>query len=119
MKQIISCLFAGFLFISTSSFSFKGSDPAKEKIEIVFTRDMKYTDLVNIKKELFAKGIFIEYRILEFDSKRNLKKIGFFVDCKDGFTGSAMTTHFIKGNKFGFYRDYNEKASTQFYAGYF
>ncbi|MFT3910789.1 MAG: hypothetical protein QM737_15335 [Ferruginibacter sp.] len=119
MKQIISCLLAAFVFISASSFNLKKNEPEKERIEIVFTRNMKYADLVNIKKDLFAKGIFIEYRVLEFDKKRNLKKIGFFVDCNDGFTGSAITSHFVKTNKFGFYRDYDDKANTHFYAGYF
>ena len=91
----------------------------KERIEVVFTHNMKYADLNKIKEDLLAKGIVIEYLSIEFDKNKNLKMIEFEVDCKDGFSGKAKTSQFSKDQKFGFYRDYTEKSKTPFGVGFF
>jgi hypothetical protein len=117
MKKIISLLLLITILSPANSFSQK--KPAEERVEIVFTHDLKYTDLIAIKQNLLEKGIFIEYRRLEFDKKKKLKKIGFFADCKDGYFGTASTSKLTSEKKFGFYRDYGENSTTHFYAGFF
>jgi len=123
MKQVFSFFVAAFLFISASSFTtnvlHKSDRDNDQRIEVVFTRNLKYNDLVQIKRDLAANGISIEYLKLEFDKKRNLKKIEFIVECNDGFTGKASTSNLSSGKKFGFYRDFDEDSNNRFFAGFF
>ena len=122
MKQLIPAILIVIFFVAISSFvSTHIAKPivGKEKIEITFIRDLEYADLVKIKQELSVKGISIEYRTLEFDKIGKLKRIGFFVDCKDGFSGEANTAKFSTRQKFGFYRDYDDRSAVHFFAGFF
>jgi hypothetical protein len=75
--------------------------------------------LVKIKEDLLEKEISLEYSMLQFDRKKQLKRVEFFVDCKEGFSAHAGTAHFSKDKKFGFYRDYDENSKTPFFAGFF
>lgn len=110
---IILAISAGF----SPANSFGAYHYNRERIEVVFTTDLKYDDLAKIKNDLFEKGLILEYLSLEFDKNKKLKKIKFFVDCKDGYSGSACTTHLSKEKKFGFYRDYTENSRIHFFAG--
>lgn len=117
MKKLSLLLLLSMCFTFINSFSVKPIE--KKKVEIIFTNYLKYADLATIKQDLLQKGIIIEYKRLEFDKRKNLKLIDFFVDCKDGYSGLASTSKLSKKEKFGFYRDYSEGSATHFFAGFF
>ncbi len=88
------------------------------KIEVYFQRHHTQQDLNNIKEELAVMGIEIEYENVEFDRKGRLSSLGIRVNCKDGFSGTAMTSQVPEDLSFGFVRDYREGAAVPFGIGF-
>lgn len=89
------------------------------RVEVLFYNSHTKSDLMNIKAELGAQKIAIDYTHLVFDNDGRLKEIEFTVDCQDGFKGSAKTTE-VPGageGKFGFYRDPRQGVASPFGAG--
>ncbi|HEY1113788.1 MAG TPA: hypothetical protein VGE66_09505 [Chitinophagaceae bacterium] len=118
MKQVFSFLLAAVLTLSMSSVKAGPARPGEEKVEVIFSRQMTFADLVKIQKELADKGIVLDYRKLEFDGEGKLLAIHFLVDCGDGFTGDAQRRLTYDG-RFGFFRDYAQNAQTPFGTGNF
>lgn len=117
MKQLFSFLLAAVLTLSMSSVKAGPARPGEEpKVEVVFSRQMTFADLVQIQKELAAKGIVLDYRKLEFDGEGKLLAIHFVVDCGDGFKGDAQR-RLSYDSRFGFFRDYAKNAITPFGTG--
>lgn len=77
------------------------------RIEVVFTRQMRFNDLVKIKLDLGDQGISLDYQSLAFDAQGGLAALSFRVNCNDGFSGSASNSSLAGGGTFGFYRDYS------------
>lgn len=108
------------LIISTSSFTNNIPDqkPGNDKrIEVVFNRQLDFNDLVKIKMDLSQKGITINYTSLAFDEAGHLEAIRFFVDCHDGFSGSAGEVNLSNQSRVGFYRDYTPGTKLPFGTG--
>ena len=116
--KTVTILFAFVLLSAFESYEFvNGIKEGNEKIEVSFNRTMNAKDLINIKQDLAENGISIEYKTMKFDENGGLKSLDFFVDCNDGFKGGAKNTNIYNQTKWGFYRDYNEKADSPFGTG--
>jgi hypothetical protein len=89
----------------------------ENSISVVFNAKMNFDSLVAVKSELKEKGITIMYRSIEFDENNYLRKIDFFVDCNDGFKGSAYTDKLSNDYRFGFCRDYEKNTEVPFKIG--
>jgi hypothetical protein len=88
------------------------------RIEVLFNSSTGFTELVMIKAHLETKGIVIDYKKIEYNKAGELICISFYVDCRDGFSGSASTDN-LKEVPFGFYRDYSKDAASPFGTGAF
>lgn len=82
-----------------------------DRIEVLFTRKMRFNDLVKIKLDMADQGISLDYQMLQFDAQGGLVSIAFYVDCHDSFAGSASNNSLTNQSRFGFYRDYNSVSS--------
>jgi len=119
MKQLFSLLLIGMLIISTTSFQVRiptNGQPRNDqtKIEVIFNGKLEFNDLVKIKLDLSQKGIVLDYRMIAFNREGKLKSIDFFVDCRDGFSGSADESDLTYTKGVGFYRDYAEGTTSPF-----
>jgi uncharacterized protein YxeA len=123
MKKLLSVLLVVTLFISSSSFKTNTKveklSNDKTKVEVIFNHQLDFNDIVKIKLDLSQKGIVINYKMLAFDENGKLKSINFFVDCNDGFSGSASESSLTNKSRIGFYRDYSKDASSPFGTGRF
>jgi len=120
MKSKILLIPALLLFIIAASSFVPGNGSAMEKnerIEVIFTRNMKINDLVKVKSDLEEQGITLSYKLLRFDDEDRLSGIAFKVDCHDGFKGSASNTSLRYDDRIGFYRDYRPGSSSPFGTG--
>lgn len=120
MKKLVSIFIIAVFIISTSSFT--NNIPAQnsgndKRIEVVFNRQLDFNDLVKIKMDLSQKGITINYNSLVFDESGHLEAIRFFVDCHDGFSGSAGDVNLSNKSRVGFYRDYTPGTKLPFGTG--
>jgi hypothetical protein len=119
-----SLLFGGLLLASSVSavtlpptaHSAVAASPAT-KIAVLFSKNTSFAQLAAIRQDLQKDGIELEYQTLEFDKNGGLLKIGFRVDCRDGFAGSATSTSLTAENSFGFCRDYTRNAVKPFQVG--
>lgn len=89
------------------------------RVEVLFSNTHTKTDLMNIKAELGAQKILLEYTHTAFDADGRLTGIAFSVDFQDGFKGSASTDKVPAAGegKFGFFRDTRASARTPFGTG--
>ena len=89
------------------------------RVEVFFYNSHTLSDLQNIRAELAAQKILLEYTHTAFDADGHLTEIGFTVDFQDGYTGSAKTTRVPGAGepKFGFYRDPRPGAVSPFGTG--
>lgn len=89
------------------------------RMEVLFSNTHTKTDLMNIKAELGAQKILLEYTHTAFDANGRLTEIAFTVDFRDGFKGSASTDKVPAADegKFGFFRDTRAGAKTPFGTG--
>ncbi len=120
MKKLLSLFIITVLIISTSSFTniIPGHKHGNDKrIEVVFNRQLDFNDLVKIKMDLSQKGITINYKSLIFDENGHLQAIRFFVDCHDGFSGTAGDENLSNQSRVGFYRDYTPGTKLPFGTG--
>src|SRR5690606_2515749 len=99
---------------------FKTSAEKKGKIQVVFSNELTFDDLISIKNEMDSKGITINYKKVEFNQFNHLSAIEYEVDCNDGFAGSYGMNNLDSSNsdkKIGFYRDYSENTISPFGLG--
>lgn len=92
----------------------------KERIQVAFTNELTFENLISIKKNLNIKGITINYKKIEFDENNQLLSIHCDVNCNDGFKGSFSIDNLNTINKekrIGFYRDYSKKSKSPFGTG--
>ena len=82
--------------------------------QVTFHRKLQFNDLVKIKLDIAEKGISLNYDRLAFDENGGLSQIAFRVDCNDGFKGTAHSHQIFNQSKTGFYRDYDDAASSPF-----
>ncbi len=105
-----------------SAYSFMpGQAAANEKndrIEVLFTRNMSFNDIVKVKLDMAERGITLNYKLLRFDDEGRLMSISYEVDCHDGFKGSAVNHRIGYNDRFGFYRDYRSESSSPFGTGW-
>ncbi len=87
------------------------------RVEVFFTHGHTQADLMNIKAELKAQKILIDYNHMVFDADGHLTELEFTVDCQDGYRGSAKTDSVPDDTKFGFYRDKRTDAVLPFGTG--
>ena len=89
------------------------------RVEAYFSNTHTQSDLMNIKAELGAQKILLDYTHTAFDADGRLTELAFTVDCQDGFKGNASTKHVPSAGepKFGFFRDPRPGAVTAFQAG--
>ncbi|MBU3822127.1 N-acetylmuramoyl-L-alanine amidase [Flavobacteriaceae bacterium XHP0103] len=100
--------------------SFITSVEKKGKIQVVFSNELTFDDLISIKRRMDSKGITINFKKVEFDEFNHLSAIEYEVDCNDGYAGSYSVSNLDSSNenkKIGFYRDYSENASSPFGLG--
>ncbi len=91
------------------------------RVQVAFTNELTFENLISIKNNLNTKGITINYKKIEFDENNQLLFIDFEVDCNDGFKGSFAIGHLNSINKekrIGFYRDYSKKSKSPFGTGF-
>jgi len=89
------------------------------KVEVFFQHSHTLQDLANIKAELGAQKILINYTHTKFDDAGHLLELAFTVDCQDGFEGAAHTMDVPDTLTFGFFRDYRPGAKVAFATGTF
>jgi hypothetical protein len=122
MKSFLPTAILAITLILASSFhvdkSRNTTNEKKSRIEISFNSSTGFTELVMIKAHLETKGIVIDYKKIEYNKEGELVSLSFFVDCRDGFSGSASTDN-LKKVPFGFYRDYSKEAASPFGTGAF
>ncbi|MCM4173981.1 hypothetical protein DHD32_21145 [Arenibacter sp. TNZ] len=94
-----------------------GVNKGNDRIEVSFNKKIHSGDLVKIKKSLSEIGITITYSSFDFDENGGLKSLSFNVDCNDGFKGGATKTDINNQTRWGFFRDYSEKAISPFGTG--
>ncbi|MCC6463077.1 MAG: hypothetical protein IT260_21585 [Saprospiraceae bacterium] len=87
------------------------------RTEVFFTQYHTQTDLMNIKGELKAQKILLEYTHMAFDAQGHLTELSFTVDCQDGFKGSGSSTKIPEDTRFGFVRDRRPGAKSPFTSG--
>jgi len=89
------------------------------RVEVLFYNSHTKTDLANIKAELGAQKILLDYTHTAFDADGRLTEIAFTVDFQDGFKGAAETKQLPGAGepKFGFYRDPRAGAASPFGTG--
>ncbi|MCR8669132.1 N-acetylmuramoyl-L-alanine amidase [Aestuariibaculum sp. M13] len=90
------------------------------RIQVVFTSEQTFENLVFIKNRLKEQGITLTYKEVKFDDKDKLESINYSVDCSDGFKGSYAINQLNSVNqnkRIGFYRDYSESTKTPFFIG--
>ncbi len=87
------------------------------RVEAFFQQYHNKEILMNIKAEMAAMNIILDYTHMAFDAEGHLKELSFTVDCKDGFKGSGQSTNIPKDQSFGFVRDYRKDATTPFRVG--
>ncbi len=118
-KKIIFIPF--FLLMLTAIFSFvslKNPDKGKQdQVELIFTRQMGFNDLVKAKLDMAEEGITLKYKLLKFDDEGRLSGIAFQVNCNDGFSGSASNLFLSYEDGFGFIRDYRPGSESPFLMG--
>lgn len=116
---ILSLIF--FLSCMVKGYSIDSFQPAvvndSGRIEIYFTPNLTFEDLIKIKKDVSERGIFLTYHKLQFNRKGKLKAIGFSVECKEGFKGTAEAK-VTEQSGFGFFRDYDKSAVAPFGVGH-
>ena len=117
MKQLFSILLIGMFCVSASSFKPINAPKDPTRIQVIFNCQLEFNDLVKIKLDLSQKGITIDYKMVAFDKYGKLKSIDFFVDCRDGFSGSANEANLSNQSRIGFYRDYSKDAKSPFGTG--
>lgn len=90
----------------------------KDRVEVAFTNALTLDSLIYIKEELKSRNITLNYKVIKFE-KDKLYFIDCEVDCNDGFKGSFSIglDSLNKKERFGFYRDYSEKAKSAFGTG--
>ena len=118
-SSFLTAILACTLIFATSFDVEKNQKPLgnnKSRIEVFFNSGTGFTELVMIKAHLETKGIFIDYKKIEYNKEGELISISFYVDCRDGFSGSASTDN-LKQARFGFYRDYSKEATSPFGTG--
>ncbi len=94
---------------------------SKGRIQIAFTNELTFEDLISIKKDLKDKDITIDYIKIEFDKKNKLLALDCEVNCNDGYKGSFSINNLNSSNKekrIGFYRDYSKKTKKPFGTGF-
>lgn len=123
MKQLFKLALISAFFISLTSFKMNHGDNIfkveKNRVEVIFNRQLDFGDLVKIKLDMAQRGVVLNYNKLEFDENQKLKAIDFAVDFKDGFSGSASGDELTNQSRLGFYRDYAKGANSAFGTGYF
>lgn len=84
-------------------------DKTVKKVEATFSRNLTFDSLFQIKKDLQALNIVLNYKKIEFDVHNLLVELDCEVICNDGFSGSFGTGDLRKqksNTRIGFYRDY-------------
>jgi len=121
MKKALKTLLILIAFGILSGFGtyefLSGVNKEKDRIEVSFNRKINSSDLIKIKKSLAVNGISITYNSFKFDENGGLTSLSFKVDCNDGFKGGATKTDIDNKTKWGFFRDYSEKAESPFGTG--
>ncbi|MBL7775685.1 MAG: hypothetical protein JNK89_06755 [Saprospiraceae bacterium] len=87
------------------------------KVEVFFQHSHTKTDLMNIKAELAAQKILLDYTQMVFDAEGHLVELEFSVDCQDGFKGTAASSNVPDDFSFGFIRDYRQGVEVAFALG--
>ena len=89
------------------------------RVEAYFTNTQTKSDLMNIKAELAAQKVRIEYTHYAFDVDGHLSELAISVECQDSFKGSASTKKVPAAGepRFGFYWDQRPSAVSPFDIG--
>ena len=77
-------------------------------VDVKFTNQLTQADLDKIKEDLKTQDIDLNYDLLEFDDKGNLKRINATIDYNDGTSGSFKSRELTSSDKPGFYRDFSK-----------
>ena len=125
MKKVLLSSLTILSLITMLSFTIPGipvntnydKNDAKGKFQILFNKNVGFTELVMIAEHCAKNGIVLSYKTIEYNEEGLLKRLSFKVDCQDGFSGSASTDRLLDTNKFGFFRDYREGVSVPFAVG--
>lgn len=108
-------------FVFSSSFTINTNPqrikPEKGYIEVVFSRQLDFNDLVKIKLDMANKGAVLNYKSMAFDENGKLKSINFSIDFKDGFSGTAWDDQLTNQSRFGFFRNYDKNSASPFGTG--
>ncbi|MDD5185314.1 MAG: hypothetical protein PHS84_08655 [Paludibacter sp.] len=85
----------------------------KTKVLLSMDKNTTYEQLNQYKNDLKKLNIDLNIRRVEFSSDNKINLLKITVDCNDGFKGTV--TQSLKGNeKIGFYRVYDNSASSPF-----
>jgi hypothetical protein len=104
-------LFSGFNVKSSGLLTFS------DNIEIYFSHQQNFDDLVKIKNDLRQKEVTLNYQMLQFDDKGKLKEIEFKVISEGIYRGSGSSRVLKDDSKFGFIIDKSPDAEVYFRVG--
>ncbi len=94
----------------------KNADNSIKRIDIRFTNHLTYDSLINIKNDLKAYDIKVNYKKIEFDENNRLKDISLEASTKLGSGSFSMPLSDIKKTG-GFFVDYSKDTKTKFCIG--
>jgi len=112
--RYLSILIVLFLFIASTTAQESIIIQEGEMVDVSFSSQLDAKDLEDIKEQLAAINITLEYKSLEFNKKGKLKEIDFKVDCNDGHKGGASIKLLTKNFIARFYRDYSQNSKNPF-----
>lgn len=129
-----SVLLITFLFVSLLSVNAQSDNPefikslviernpdnSVQRVEAAFSHRLNLDSLVQIRKDLQAIDIVVNYKKLEFDIHGLLASITFQVISNDGFSGTLEIKSLDERSadrRVGFYRDYTSDAKSPFGTG--
>lgn len=116
-KVIGKCLL---LVLFLSSFSFYAQSRYEKKyVKVEITNRWNADSLRVVQKKLKRDyGIDFSFKNVKLDKKKKIKSLDLYVNCNDGYKGSASFAGNVEGSYFGFYRDYGYFALKYFGVGY-
>jgi len=93
-------------------------DKSIKRIDVRFSSHLTFDSLTYIKNELYAKGIIVDYKKIDFDNEGHLEDINCEVKSNlSGESGSFSAIGLNKNEKIGFFYDYSKNAKIKFCAG--